>query len=437
MKGIRKTKSKGISKTEGKMDDYSLSDLKYKLKNLKTQLSEKSLLLDKFSKIIEDNNEELSRNGDQLDRLIDDLSTIKSALDYSRESHSIEKIRYLLQSRGMKLKKELKDLVVDVKDLNVYFGDKQIIHDVSFNVKEGEIIGLFGISGAGKTTIIRVLTCQIPKKNWDGSVKVTDLTPAESKYHSKILSNLGYVPQLEQLNLYYDITPMKNVETFASTYGMSSKEAMRTAEDLFKILDIPEDTWKKPLKKMSGGEKKRVSMALGLIHKPKALFLDEPTTGVDASKRYEILSYLKKLNQQLNTTMFIITHDLEAALICDKAAILRDGRLLEFDTPENLISSLPSKELLARFTIENLTEKKIKVIRKFVPVEKTIRAGNEVIEIFMIDFEENLPKFIKYMMANGLNVTSMSRDKASFRRYFQLRIQEEEEKERLKLSLPS
>jgi len=319
--------------------------------------------------------------------------------------------------------------MVFVENLNVIFGNKCIVQDISFSVEEGEIIGMFGISGAGKTTIIRVLTCQIEKKHWDGKVLVTGLNPSKKGNHSKILSNIGYVPQLELLNLYFELNPMVNVEIFTSTYGMDKKEAKITAERLFNILDIPQETWKKRVKKMSGGEKKRLSMAIGLIHKPKVLFLDEPTTGVDASKRYDILSYLKKLNQQLNTTMFIITHDLEAALICDKSAILREGRLLEFDTPQNLINSLPSNGLVARISIENLNQEIIKTIQKYPSTEKVLRVGNETIEVLMEDFEDNLPKLMKFLFENNLKVYSMSRDVANFRRYFQIRIQEEEEKE--------
>jgi ABC-2 type transport system ATP-binding protein len=324
----------------------------------------------------------------------------------------------------------LGEIMVNVEKLNVSFGKAHIIHDVNFQVKSGEIIGFFGISGAGKTTIIRVLTCQIAKKNWNGNVQVTGLSPASKKNHSKILSNIGYVPQLETLNLYYDFSPLKNVEVFASCYGMDVKIAQKTAEDLFSILDIPEDTWKNPTKKLSGGEKKRVSMALGLIHRPPVLFLDEPTTGVDAAKRYDVLTYLKKLNRELGTTMFLITHDMEAALVCDKSAILREGKLLEFDTNNSLISSLPSGGMLARFTIDELNEDKIDLIKKFSPVKETIRVGNEVVEVLMDNFDQNLSKLIQYMIKNNLKVNSMSRDVASFRRYFQIRIIREEEKER-------
>jgi len=320
--------------------------------------------------------------------------------------------------------------MVNVNDLNVKFGENHVIHDVNFDVNQGEIIGLFGISGAGKTTIVRVLTCQIEKKHWTGNVKVTDLSPAKKSNHSLILTNIGYVPQLELLNLYFDLSPIDNVEVFTSTYGKNKKEAIKIAKNLFKILDLPEDTWNKRVKHMSGGEKKRLSMAIGLIHRPSVLFLDEPTTGVDASKRYDILTYLKKLNQTLNTTMFIITHDLETALICDKAAILREGKLLEFDTPQKLISSLPSKGLVARFTVEHLNEKLIEYVKKFSAIKTLLRVGNEEIEVLMDDFEENLPKLIQYMIDNNIKINSMSKDFASFRRYFQIRIQREEEKEK-------
>jgi ABC-2 type transport system ATP-binding protein len=329
----------------------------------------------------------------------------------------------------MEITESPEDAMVSVENLNVAFGKKQIIHNVSFSVKKGEIIGMFGISGAGKTTIIRVLTCQIENKNWNGNVLVTGMNPNKKANYSKILSNIGYVPQLELLNLYFELNPMVNVEVFTSTYGMDKKEAKETAKRLFNILDIPKDTWKKRVKKMSGGEKKRLSMAIGLIHNPKVLFLDEPTTGVDASKRYDILSYLKKLNQQLNTTMFIITHDLEAALICDKTAILREGKLLEFDTPQNLINSLPSKGLVARISIENLDQKIIKTIQEYPSIQKVLRVGNETIEVLIDDFEDVLPKLMKFLFENEIKVISMSRDIANFRRYFQIRIQEEEEKE--------
>lgn len=330
---------------------------------------------------------------------------------------------------NMSLKKS-SPIVVEVDDLNVSFGKKRVVKNVSLTVNSGEIIGVFGISGAGKTTMIRVITCQLKKKYWTGTVKVTNLSAARNKNQSKILGNIGYVPQLEELNLYYDFKPYANIDTFASTYGMDVKKAKDIAENLFTILDIPKDTWSKKLKKMSGGEKKRVSMALGLIHQPAILFLDEPTTGVDAYKRYSILTYLKKLNVQLGTTMFIISHDMECSLVCDKAAIMREGKLLEFGKPADLIASLPSNGVIASFTIEDLNKKKIEEIKDFSPVRNIIRAGNDVIEVLMDNYDENISDLVQHIMNAGIKITSMTKDIATFRRYFQIRIQDEEEKER-------
>ncbi len=130
--------------------------------------------------------------------------------------------------------------------------------------------------------------------------------------------------------------------------------------------------------------------------------------------------------------MFLITHDMEAALIVDSAAILRDGYLLEFDSNSNLISTLPSDGLVARLTIEDLNEEKINIIKTFPESGniKIIRVGNEVIEVLMDEFEKNLPKLIQFIMNKEIKINAMSRDVANFRRYFQLRIQEEEEKEK-------
>jgi len=320
--------------------------------------------------------------------------------------------------------------VIEVENLNVGFplGKKNVVKNVSFNIKKGEINGFLGISGAGKTTIIRVLTCQIPKVNWNGKVLIAGYSPENKKNHAKILSKIGYVPQLENLNLYYELTPMQNVEIFASTYGIDAKEAKRIAEDLFTILDIPSDTWKNKTKSLSGGEKKRVSVAIGLIHNPELLFLDEPTTGVDAAKRYDILNYLKKLNRKLGTTMMIITHDLESANICDTVAILKLGKLIEFGPPKRLIEKLPSKGQIARIIVEKLNMEKIQLIKQFPSVKIVMRAGNEILEVLLEDFDINISRLIEYSIKNNIKIISLSRDEATFSRYFQVRIEQEEEK---------
>ncbi len=318
---------------------------------------------------------------------------------------------------------------VIVDHLDVSFGKKKVITDVSFKIYKGEINGFLGISGAGKTTIIKVLTCQIPAKQWTGTVRVDGLDPASPKNTPAIMSRIGYVPQLEELNLYYELSPIDNVKIFAAAYGIPDSRATELAEKYFTILDIPKDTWHHKVETMSGGEKKRVSIALGLLHDPGLLFLDEPTTGVDASKRYDILNYLKKLNRQLGTTMVIITHDLEAALICDTVSIIRLGKLLEHDTPQNLIRSLPSQGNIVKLVIPGLDNRGMRAITRERGVKHVMRAGNDIVEIFMDDVENASAGLLERLVASGLPVTEVTRERASFRRYFQLRIQIEEEKE--------
>ncbi len=327
---------------------------------------------------------------------------------------------------------------VVVDHLNVSFGKKNVITDVSFKIYKGEINGFLGISGAGKTTIIKVLTCQIPAKQWTGTVRVDGLDPASPKNTPAIMSRIGYVPQLEELNLYYELSPIDNVKIFAAAYGIPDARATELAEKYFTILDIPRDTWHHKVETMSGGEKKRVSIAIGLIHDPGLLFLDEPTTGVDASKRYDILNYLKKLNRQLGTTMVIITHDLEGfrsgslnqlVQICDTVSIIRLGKLLEHDTPQNLISSLPSQGNIMKLVIPGLDNRGMRTITRERGVKYVMRAGNEVVEIFMNDVDNASASLLERLVAGGLAITEVTRERASFRRYFQLRIQIEEEKE--------
>jgi len=319
----------------------------------------------------------------------------------------------------------MNDVLIDVKRLTVILGKKLIVKNIAFQIKSGEIVGMFGISGAGKTTILKTLLCQIGSNHWFGDVKVLGVSP--KRRTDKILNSVGYVPQLEESNLYPRLTAFQNMTVFGGVYGIKAKETRKIATKLFTILDIPRDVWKNKVKKLSGGEKKRVSFAIGMINTPKILFLDEPTTGIDASRRYDILNYLKKLNQELGTTMFLISHDLESSLICDRCAILKDGRLLEFDTSNSLISNLPSAGRVARLVVKNLNRDKVKIIQKFPSVKRILRSGSDVVDVFMDDFDENFPKIIQYGIQNNLEVKSVINDAADFKRYFQIRVQMDEE----------
>jgi ABC-2 type transport system ATP-binding protein len=302
----------------------------------------------------------------------------------------------------------------------VYFGDNHIIQDVNLFCEKGEILGMMGISGAGKTTIIRVLTCQI--LDYQGFVKCFGYEPRKNPY--QIISKIGYVPQLELLNLYYEFSAIKNVTIFASMYGISKNKAKERTHRYFEMLEIPKDVWHSQVKYLSGGEKKRVSIAIGLINEPEVLFLDEPTTGVDASRRFDILNYLKKLNLETNTTMVIVTHDLETANICDKVVMLRQGKVVDFDSPQNLIARLPSQGSIARLRIPKLNADLLYRISEMNEIVHILRIGKEELELYIHDIDSNLQTIVNRLFAMGTTVSSLTRDIASFRRYFQIRMQE-------------
>lgn len=319
--------------------------------------------------------------------------------------------------------------IIDVNALNIYFGEKHIVKDVSFYAKEGEILGMMGISGAGKTTVIRVLTCQI--LNYKGQVFCFGLEPRKAA--RKIISRIGYVPQLELVNLYHEFPALKNVEIFASMYGIPKDEARKRAERFFEMLELPKDIWNSQVKFLSGGEQKRVSIAIGLINEPEILFLDEPTTGVDATRRFDILNYLKKLNMETKTTMVIVTHDLETANICDRVVLLRLGQTTDFDTPRNLIQKLPSQGAIARLRITNLTAPIIEKISEMKEIVHILRVGKEELELYIERIDENLDVIINQLYDMGITISSVTRDEASFRRYFQIRMNEISAAERRKV----
>ena len=318
--------------------------------------------------------------------------------------------------------KNQEKIIIKVENLNVKFGDFHALKDISFDCKEGEILGMLGISGAGKSTLVRVLTAQLASKYISGKINVAGFDPRKDK--AKILNLIGYVPQLEQVNLYYDFTAIQNIQIFASLYGISKEKSIKMAEKYLDILEVPQDVWNESIKHLSGGEKKRVSIVMGLINDPKILFLDEPTTGVDSSNRFDMINYLKKLNSETGTTMIIVTHDLETSMITNRVLILVNGKIVDYDSPKNLIDKLPGHGKISRFVIPNLNSKIIKKIKNFPNVEYVLRVGSENLELYFDDVENNLQKIIEEFDKNQIKFDSFVRDTAKMENYFNIRIKQ-------------
>ena len=211
-----------------------------------------------------------------------------------------------------------------------YKEQASLFKDLNLTVETGERFGLFGPNGAGKTTLMSLLTGLHPFM--EGNIELFgNSIHTKSK---KIKRLFGFVPQ--DFSFYNELSPAENLEFFGAWYGLSKPEIQQRSEKLFKILDLTA-VKNKAVKKFSGGMKRKVNLAIGVMHNPRLLFLDEPTVGVDIETRHEIINYLKKLNAD-GTTLVYTSHQLsEAEELCNKIALINEGRIIAFDTLDNLL----------------------------------------------------------------------------------------------------
>jgi ABC-type multidrug transport system ATPase subunit len=215
-----------------------------------------------------------------------------------------------------------------------YNGQKTLaVDDVSFSVKKGELFGLIGPDGAGKTSIFRILTTLLLPDQGSASVDGLDVI----KDFRKIRSTVGYMPG--KFSLYQDLTVEENLHFFATVFGTTIQENYHLIEDIYKQIE--------PFKnrragKLSGGMKQKLALCCALIHKPSTLFLDEPTTGVDPVSRKEFWEMLKKLKEQ-HITILVSTPYMDEASLCDRIALIQNGKILSIDTPANVVRSYPDK----------------------------------------------------------------------------------------------
>ena len=210
------------------------------------------------------------------------------------------------------------------------------LENVSFEVNKGELFGLIGPDGAGKTSLIRILTTLLLSDKGDASVDGFDVV----KDYKEIRKRVGYMPG--KFSLYQDLTIEENLEFFASIFNTSIEKNYDLIKDIYVQI---EPFKKRRAGKLSGGMKQKLALCCALIHKPSVLFLDEPTTGVDAVSRKEFWDMLKNLKQQ-QITILVSTPYMDEASLCDRVALMQNGQILSINTPEGIIDSF-AKPLLA------------------------------------------------------------------------------------------
>jgi ABC-2 type transport system ATP-binding protein len=224
--------------------------------------------------------------------------------------------------------------MITLTNVTKYYGTRMAVNGVSLEVKNGEIFGLVGPDGAGKTTIIRMLAGLLAPTS--GTLTVLGAANPE-----KIKEHLGYVPQ--KFSLYGDLTVMENIRVFGALYGQSAEKIDVVASHILGFTNLM------PFKdrladNLSGGMKQKLALAAGLMHQPQLFFLDEPTTGVDPVSRREFWQMLFKLNKE-GTSIFVSTPYMDEAEFCTRVAFLHNGQIVSCDSPEGLRQAYPYKVL--------------------------------------------------------------------------------------------
>ena len=220
---------------------------------------------------------------------------------------------------------------ISLKNISKSYNKVSALQNITFNVEKGELFGLIGPDGAGKTTLFRILTTLLIANKGTASVAGFNVL----KDYKQIRNNVGYMPG--KFSLYQDLTVEENLNFFATIFGTTIEENY----DLIKDIYVQIEPFKnRRAGKLSGGMKQKLALCCALIHKPKVLFLDEPTTGVDPVSRKEFWEMLKRL-QKKGITMLVSTPYMDEAALCDRIALIQDGEILEIDTPKEIVKHYP------------------------------------------------------------------------------------------------
>lgn len=229
---------------------------------------------------------------------------------------------------------KLTEIAVDIKNLSYRYPGQLLpcLTDINFQVPKGKRIGLFGPNGAGKTTLMYLMTGILHSPGGT----ITILNKKVKKHHKDVNKLFGFVPQ--DFSFYQELSPVENLKFFGAWSGLSKKETKFRTDELLDVLSL-NDVRNKPVAKFSGGMKRKVNLAIGIIHNPEIIFLDEPTVGVDVHSRRTIMEYLKKLNAS-GTTLIYTSHQLsEAQELCERVVLINEGRIVAQDYLANLLKN--------------------------------------------------------------------------------------------------
>ena len=221
---------------------------------------------------------------------------------------------------------------INIQNLSKSYGDTQAVQNLSLQVEKGELFGLIGPDGAGKTTVFRMLTTLLLPDEGTATIEGWDIV----RDYKEIRQHVGYMPG--RFSLYQDLTVQENLQFFATVFGTTIEQNYPLIKDIYEQI---KPFCNRRAGKLSGGMKQKLALCCALIHKPKVLFLDEPTTGVDVVSRKEFWQMLAKLKEQ-GISILVSTPYMDEASLCDRIALIQSGKVLSTSTPAQIIAQYPT-----------------------------------------------------------------------------------------------
>jgi ABC-2 type transport system ATP-binding protein len=285
------------------------------------------------------------------------------------------------------------EAAVAVSGITKRFGTLTAVDDVSFDVRPGEIFGFLGPNGAGKSTTISML-CTLLRPT-SGSAHVAGFDVVQQR--AQVRRNIGLVFQDPTLDEY--LTAEENLRFHAELYGVPRQETEARIGRVLQMVDLT-DRRKGLVRLFSGGMKRRLEIARGLLHSPRVLFLDEPTVGLDPQTRSSIWAYVQELRQREDITMFLTTHYMEEAEVADRIAIMDAGRIVALDTPDALKASIGKDRVRVRTADDAAT---IAALKARFNLEATTSEGE--VTFYVADGEAFVPRLFAEL---GIPITAIS-----------------------------
>ena len=289
---------------------------------------------------------------------------------------------------------------IDVVHIVKKYGDFTAVNDVTFHVKNEEIFGLLGPNGAGKSTLIRMMTTLIPITAGTAVVAGHDV----QKDPDGARRCIGVIPQALTSDI--DLTVEENLLIYAKLYDVPAKRRKEAIEELLELVDLTK--WRgAQTKTLSGGMRRRLEIARGLIHSPKIFFLDEPTTGLDPVSRVAVWEMLTNIKKQRELTVLITTHYMdEADRLCDRVAIVDHGKLVALDTPFNLKASVPGSNVI-EVQFENPPEDWEARLGKLSDVKSVQHEGAGMYRVLTSNGSRTTTALVEMAVQAGLPVKSL------------------------------